>query len=167
MILSKAVSFTCCGRQCFYSFLISFWKAASSLLKKNDHGITKNYRGITLISIAVKAYNVLLLNPVKPDIKKILRIRFWKNGSMTSHFLTIHWIIEGVHTKNLKATLLFIDFSKAFDSIHRGKMEQILLAYDLLKETFNAVMTLYKNMNAVVHSSDDNTNFFDIVVGVF
>ena len=31
--------------------------------------------------------------------------------------------------KNLEATILFVDFAKAFDSIHRGKMEQILLAY--------------------------------------
>ena len=35
--------------------------------------------------------------------------------------------------KNLLATLLFVDFTKAFDSIHRGKMEQILLAYGLPK----------------------------------
>ena len=27
--------------------------------------------------------------------------------------------------KNLQATILFVDFTKAFDSIHRGKMEQI------------------------------------------
>ena len=25
--------------------------------------------------------------------------------------------------KNLQATILFVDFTKAFDSIHRGKME--------------------------------------------
>ena len=30
--------------------------------------------------------------------------------------------------KNLLAILLFVDFTKAFDSIHRGKMEQILQA---------------------------------------
>ena len=32
-----------------------------------------------------------------------------------------------------------------FDSIHRGKMKQILLAYDLSKETVTAIMILYKN----------------------
>ena len=29
--------------------------------------------------------------------------------------------------KNLKATILFVDFSKVFDSIHRGKREQMLI----------------------------------------
>ena len=56
--------------------------------------------------------------------------------------LTIHQIIEGVCAKNLEATLLFVDFSKAFDSIKRGKMEQILLAYGLPKETVTAIMIL-------------------------
>ena len=36
--------------------------------------------------------------------------------------------------KTLQATILFVDFTKAFDSIHRGKMEQILLAYGLPKK---------------------------------
>ena len=31
----------------------------------------------------------------------------------------------------LETTILFVDFSKAFDCIYRGKIEQILLAYGL------------------------------------
>ena len=41
--------------------------------------------------------------------------------------------------------MYLIDFSKAFDSIHRGKMEQILLANGLPKETIADIMMLYKN----------------------
>ena len=56
--------------------------------------------------------------------------------------LTIRRILEGARAKNLQATLLFVDFTKAFDSIHRGKMEQILLAYGLPKETVAAITIL-------------------------
>ena len=41
--------------------------------------------------------------------------------------------------KNLEATLLFVDFIEAFDSIHRGNMYQILLAYGLHKEAVTAI----------------------------
>ena len=75
-------------------------------------------------------------------------------------------IIEGVRAKNPKATLLFVYFSKAFDSIHSEKMEQILLAYGLLKETVAAIMIIYKNMKLKVRSSDEDTDFFKIVAGV-
>ena len=68
--------------------------------------------------------------------------------------------------KNLKATILLVDFSKAFDSIHRRKMEQILLAYSLPKETVAAIMMLYKNMKVKVCWLDGDTYYFDIVAGV-
>ena len=63
-------------------------------------------------------------------------------------------------------TLLFVDFSKTFNSILRGKMEQMLLAYGLPKETVAAIMMLYKNTKIKVHSLDEDTDFFDIVTGV-
>ena len=80
--------------------------------------------------------------------------------------MTIRRILEGVRAKNLQATLLFVDFTKAFDSIHRGKMEQILLAYGLSKETVAAIMILYRNTKVKVRSPDGDTEYFDIVAGV-
>ena len=91
---------------------------------------------------------------------------FWRNWSMTPQILTIHWILEGVCAKSLEATILFVDFSKEFDSIHRGKMEQILLAYGLFKETIAALMMLYKNTKVKTHSLNGDIDFFDIVAGV-
>ena len=59
--------------------------------------------------------------------------------------LTIRRILEGVRAKNLEATPLFVNFSKAFDSISRGKMEKIFLANGFPKETVAAIMMRYKN----------------------
>ena len=62
--------------------------------------------------------------------------------------------------------LLFVDFTKAFDFIHRGKMEQILQAYGLPKETVAAITILYRNTKVKVRSPDGDTEYFDIVPGV-
>ena len=62
--------------------------------------------------------------------------------------------------------ITFRGFSKTFDSIHRGKMEQILLTYSLHKETVAAIMMLYKNMKVKVCSPDGHTDYFDIVADV-
>ena len=45
-------------------------------------------------------------------------------------------------------------------------MEQILLAYDLHKETVAAIMILYKNMKVKVCSLDGDKDYFNIVTGV-
>ena len=137
--------------------------------KKGDLELAKNYGGITLTSIAAKIYNALLQNHIEPKIDNILRKNqngFWRNRSTTSQILTIRKIHEGVQAKNLPATLLFVDFTKAFDSIHRGKMEQILLAYGLPKETVAAIIILYRNTKVKVCSPDGDTEYFDIVAGI-
>ena len=129
----------------------------------------KNYRGITLTSVAVKIYSALLRNHIEPKIENILRKNqngFRRNRSMTSQIFTIRRILESVRAKNLQATILFVDFTKAFDSIHRGKMAQILLAYGLPKETVAAIMMLYRNTKVKVRSPDGDTDYFDIVAGV-
>ena len=54
----------------------------------------------------------------------------------------------------------------AFDSSHRVKMEQILLANGLPEETVAAIMMLYRNPKVKVRSPDGDTDYFDIVVGV-
>ena len=68
--------------------------------------------------------------------------------------------------KNLQVTILFVDFTKAFDSIHWVKIEQILLAYGVPKETVAAIMILYRNTKVKVRSPDGITEYFDIVAGV-
>ena len=44
-------------------------------------------------------------------------------------------------------------------------MEQILLAYDLLKETVAAITILYRNSKVKVRSPDGDTEYFDIIAG--
>ena len=75
-------------------------------------------------------------------------------------------ILLSVRVKNQDATILFVDFSRTFDSIHNGKIEQMLHAYGLLKETVAAIMMLYKNTKVKVRSPNGDTDYLDIVAGV-
>ena len=121
--------------------------------KRGDLG-TKNYRDITHTSIVAKIYNALLRNRIEPKIENILRKNgFRRNISLTSQILFIRRIL-GVRAKNLQAIILFVNFAKAFDSIHRGKMEQILLANGLTKETVAAIIIQYRNTKVKVRSPD-------------
>ena len=50
-------------------------------------------------------------------------------------------------------TLLFVEFSRTFDSIHRENMEQILGSYGFLKESVTAIRILYKKTMTTLISS--------------
>ena len=125
--------------------------------KKGDLGLAKNYRGIALTSLAANISNALLRNRIEHKIDNILRKNqngFRRNRYTTSQILTIRRILDGVRAKSLQVISLFVEFTKAFDSIHRGKMEQILRAYGLPKETVAAITILYRNTKVKVCSPD-------------
>ena len=62
--------------------------------------------------------------------------------------------------------MLFFEFTKAFESIHSGLMEQILLAYGLPKETVTTINMFYRNIKVKVCFPDGDTDYFDIVARV-
>ena len=126
----------------------------------------KSNLGLAFTFLVAKVYNALLRNCKIDNILRKNQNGFQRNRSITSQTLTIHQVLEGVRAKKLWAPILFVDFTKAFDSIHRGKMEQILLAYGIPKETVTAIMILYRNTKVKVRSLDGDTDYFDIVAGV-
>ena len=127
--------------------------------KKGDLGLAKNYRGITLTSIAAKIDNALLRNRTEPKIDIILRKNqngFRRNRSTTSQILTIRRILEGVRAKNLQADINICRLYQGF-RLHSQR-----------KDGTNptSVRHTYRNTKVKVRSPDEDTEYFDIVAGV-
>ena len=129
-------------------------------LKKSDLGITKNYQDKTHTSKCSATQLHLTRDRENSQEESKLFLK------TSIHDIT-HFDDQSNHSraKNLQTTPLFVHFSKAFYSIHRGKMKQILLANGLPKETVAAIMMLYENMKVKVHSTNGDSDFFDIVAG--
>ena len=107
--------------------------------------------------------NGMLLKRIQPEMEQMLRTNqngFRKSRSAVSQILTVRRIMKGVKAKHLPATLLFVDFGKAFDSVHRENMKHILLSYGIPEETVLAIIMLYKKIRAMVRSPDSDTDFF-------
>ena len=99
--------------------------------KKGDTDNHDNYRGLTLNSTAAKTYNRMLLNRIQPHIDTILswtQVGFRKSRSTLSNILALRRLIEGMKQKNMALAMVFVDLSKAFDSINRQQMFLILEA---------------------------------------
>ena len=130
---------------------------------------TNNYRGISLICIIAKIYNRLILNRIRSVIDPRLRRNqngFRSNRTTVAQILALRRIIEGVKANNLSAVITFIDFKKAFDTIHRGKMLRILKAYGLPPNILRAIEAMYTNTRAKIISPDGETDMFEITGGV-
>ena len=110
--------------------------------KKGDLTLPTNYRGISLLPIAAKIYNKLLLNRIRSEIEPILRKNqngFRPGRSTLRQILTLRRIIEKISFCNKTAALIFVDFSKAFDSVNRDTMFEILELYGIPKQIIEAI----------------------------
>ena len=67
---------------------------------------------------------------------------------------------------NKELTIVFVDFKKAFDSINREVMFEILGLYGIPDKIIKAIKALYTNTKSRVITPDGETELFDIVAGV-
>ena len=137
--------------------------------KKGDLSDPQNYRGISLSSLVAKTLNKMVLNRIKPELEKVLRYNqngFRPGRSCAQHILALRRLIEGVKSRKIPAVITFIDFKKAFDSIHRGKMLKILKAYGVPDRIVAIIELMYERTLAKVISPDGETDLFEILAGV-
>lgn len=137
--------------------------------KKGDLTKPDNYRGISLISLVMKLYNRMIMNRLRPVLDPLLRIPqngFRQKRSTVGQIVALRRLLEGVRSKNLSCVLTFIDFRKAFDTIHRGKLMEILRAYGVPEKMVSAIAATYSQTWAKVRTPDGDTESFEILAGV-
>ena len=137
--------------------------------KKRDLGSASNYRGITLMAMGAKIYNRMLLDRLTPHTDPKLRNNqnsFSKGRSTVAQIGTLRRLVGGIISKNSQVLITFVDFRKAFDSIHKGKHMEILKVYGVPVVIVDEFNMMYTNTTAQVLSPDGDTDFFEILAGV-
>ena len=111
----------------------------------------------------------MILNRIRAAIDPELRYNqngFREKRSTVAQILALRRIIKEVKNNKLPAVLTFIDFKKAFDSIHRGKMIKILKAYGIPPRLLRAIEAMYTNTTAKIITPDGESDVFEILAGV-
>jgi len=99
------------------------------LPKKGDRTVCTNWRGIALLSTAGKVLASIILNRIKEAVDRLLRQEqagFCKSRSCCEQVFALRQIIEKVQAREKSVYLNFIDFKKAFNSVHRDTLWKIL-----------------------------------------
>ncbi|KAG1661559.1 putative ubiquitin carboxyl-terminal hydrolase MINDY-4 [Nymphon striatum] len=143
-------------------------------ISKLYYGLVQYRGGPCGILAAIQAYTIKYLffcaEKIQSDdisskcdealIQAIAHI-LWKAGENKACFLALpsakrkftiagKFKSDGLLEYNLPAVLTFVDFSKAFDSIHRAKLMEIMEAYGIPPTIIKAVKILYEDTEARV-----------------
>lgn len=139
------------------------------LPKKGNATECTNWRGITLLSIPGKIFCAVLLRRIQAAADHRLREEqagFRRGRSCSDQIFALRNIIEQCVEYKRPLSINFIDFKKAFDSIHRESLWNILHLYGIPRKFIAAFQSLYHHSSCCVKTDAGHTEFFAIETGV-
>ena len=80
--------------------------------------------------------------------------------------MALRYILDMSRVSKRMTTIIFVDFSKAFDSIHRRDISIVLSKYGVSELLIANVMLFYIWTSVVVATAHGNTEFFSTTSGV-
>ena len=122
-----------------------------------------------LLSIASKVLCRVLLNRMKGAVDTKLRDEqagFRKGRSCTDHIATLRIVVEQSVERQSSAYTCFVDFQKAFDSIHREPLWRLLRLYGVPTKIVNIIRKFYEGFTAQVVHNGTLTEKIQMLTGV-
>ncbi|KAK2165113.1 hypothetical protein NP493_1382g00008 [Ridgeia piscesae] len=148
------------------------WKDASivTIHKKGDRADCGNYRGISLLSIAGKIFARILLNRIStyitPEVVPETQCGFRGNRITADMIFCLRQLQEKCIEQDRPLYTVFVDFSKAFDTIGRTRLWQLLRKYGCPEKFTTMTEALHTRMMANVTVGGEVSESFSVTNGV-
>ena len=144
------------------------WKDANivTIFKKGDRTQCGNYRGISLLSIAGTIFARILLNRlnahITPDIVPETQCGFRNNRSTVDMIFCLRQLQEKCIEHNRALYVVFLDFTKAFDTVRRSGLWQLLRKYGCPEKFSGMIESLHTGMMAKVKEAGELSDSFPV-----
>ena len=136
--------------------------------KKGNLKECKNWRGITLLLIVSKVIRRIVIDKIRTGVESKLRKEqagFRPGRETTKQIFMLRNIIAQSIEWQSSLYVNFIDFQKAFDSVHRDSLWLIMRSYGIPSKIINMVKALYDDCECAVVDGQDTTEWFKIKTG--
>jgi hypothetical protein len=142
-----------------------------NLYKKGDPTDTNNYRGIALMShvgkVLAKVYAMRLdLYVEEHNILPEEQCGFRRGRSTTDMMLVSRFLTEQAHLHKVDMFQIFVDLTKAYDSVDRGLMWMILDRIGVPPKMRKAITNMHDGMKARVRVDGNLSDSFEMVHGL-
>jgi len=132
------------------------------IYKKGDKTDCSNYRDIHRPTTYKILFNILLSN-LTPYAKEIIgdhQSGFRRNRSITDHIFCIRQILEKKWEHNEAVHQLFIDFKKAYDSVRREVLYDILIEFRIPMKLVRLIKMCLTAMYSTVRVGKNLSDMF-------
>ena len=141
------------------------------IYKKRDKTDCNNYRGISLLPTTYKILSNILLSRLIPYAEEVIGDHlcgFRRNRSTTDHtcIFCIRQILEKKWEYSEAVHQLFIDFKKAYDSVRREVLYNILIEFGLPKKLVRLIKMYLIETYSRVREGKNLSDMFPIRNGL-
>ena len=140
------------------------------LYKKGNRQLCDNYRGISLLTIAGNFLARLLLNRLIVHLEKSLLPESqcgFRGGRVTVDMIcAARQLQEKCQEQYDDLFITFVDLTKAFDTVCRDELWQIMETFDCRRKFIALVRQLHDSMRAMVLDNGDMSDSFPVTNGV-
>jgi len=134
--------------------------------EKKDCG---NFRGISLLSIAGKILAKIMQKRLQKLAEEVLpesQCGFRPGRSTIDMIFTLRQLQEKCVEQNEQLVAVFVDFAKAFDTVDRQLLWDLLLRYGCPPTFVEVVKAFHTDMHAIVKLGGEESGSFPITAGV-
>ena len=147
------------------------WKTSVvvPVFKKGSKSSCANYRPISLINVAYKVFEAVILKRIRSEVDANLRENqggFRPGRSTVDQIFALRQILEQRNEYNQPLAIAFVDFKAAFDSIDREKMYKILHDFGLPVKIVSLIRQMYLGGSSVVRTGRCTSAPFPVKSGV-
>ncbi|KAI8519286.1 hypothetical protein Bbelb_025430 [Branchiostoma belcheri] len=165
----------------FHTLLINIWEEEDMPQEFRDATIVPlyknkgskaecgNYRGISLLSIAGKLLARIILNRLITVTEKHLpeaQCGFRPGRSTIDMIFAVRQVQEKCKEQNLDLYAVFIDLTKAFDTVSREALWSVLEKYGCPRKFVNLIRLFHDKMTGMVLCGGEASETFEISNGV-
>ena len=140
------------------------------LFKKGSVDETGNYRGISLLSNVVKVLNKILLLRIRAALEAFLldcQNAYRPERNCIQHMMALQELINTAKRHvNVPLVCLFVDFTKAFDSVDRAMLRILLESWGCPKNICTLIFTVLDGQQMIVRTADGVSEAFTPTSGV-
>lgn len=127
------------------------------IYKKGNEQNLENWRPISLLNIDYKIAAYVLATRLKPLMENIIHTdqnAYIKNRFIGYNIRQIQDIIDYAEQFNIDACILFLDFSKAFDTIEWSFMISCSKIFGFGHSFIRWITTFYTNVSGIVKNNN-------------
>ncbi|BHF81367.1 hypothetical protein SprV_0702449700 [Sparganum proliferum] len=139
------------------------------ILRKGDKTRCENYRGISLIEVAGKIFDFVLLGrfqAVRGSRTRLNQGGFRAGRGCADQIFTLRRILEFRHSYQQPTAVCFIDFAATFDSVHRESLWRILALDEIPAKIIAMIKVYYRSTTALIPVHNNLSEPFGIRSGV-